>query len=176
MSNQIQNDLSQKYSKSTIVAHWLTALLVFILFPLGKYMARLAPSEKMGLIQIHVILGFLLLGLTLFRLYCLLKKAAPPALKTGSALNDKFIILTHYAFYFLLFGLSISGIATLFSGGYTLAFRTGSPTMIAPNDTIVPLGGHGILAMILLALLVVHITGVIKHYISTQENTLKRIS
>ena len=61
----IKNDLIQKYSKVTIATHWLTALMILILFPLGKYMEGIEPSEKMGLIMIHIALGIIVFALTM---------------------------------------------------------------------------------------------------------------
>ena len=45
------NDLSKKYSRGTIMIHWLTAILILTLFPLGKDMEGLEPIDKMGLIK-----------------------------------------------------------------------------------------------------------------------------
>ena len=51
MKETIQNNLTQKFNKGTIAIHWLTAILILILFPLGKYMEGLEPLEKMGMIK-----------------------------------------------------------------------------------------------------------------------------
>ena len=75
MKDKIQNDLSQKFSKGTIAIHWLTAFLILALFPLGKYMAGLEPSEKMGLIKIHIILGIIVFILTIIRSWLFFKKS-----------------------------------------------------------------------------------------------------
>ncbi len=32
------NDLSKKYNKGIIAIHWITTVLIVVLFPLGKYM------------------------------------------------------------------------------------------------------------------------------------------
>lgn len=175
MKNKIQNDLSQKFSKGTIAIHWLTTLLILALFPLGKYMAGLDPSEKIGLIKIHAILGFIIFALTIIRSWLFFKKPRPEDLNTGSKFNDKLAVWVHNAFYFLLFGLAISGIATLILGGYGDALGSGNSELIKAVDDIPPLKGHGLMALILMLLLALHVIGVIKHYIVTKENTLKRI-
>lgn len=54
---EVKNDLTKKFSKGTIWLHWLIAILILILFPLGKYMEGIEPIDKMNLIKIHVILG-----------------------------------------------------------------------------------------------------------------------
>ena len=175
MKEKIQNDLSQKYGKGTIAIHWITTLLILILFPLGKYMAGLEPSEKMGMIKIHAILGIIVFVLTIIRSWLFFKKPRPADLKTGSKLNDKLAVWIHNLFYFLLFGIAISGIATMVLGGYGDALTGGNPELIVNREEIPPLKAHGILALVMILLLIMHVIGVIKHYILLKENTLKRI-
>ena len=176
MKEQIKNDLTQKYSKGTIAIHWITALLILTLFPLGKYMEGLQPEEKMGLIKIHAILGVLVLILTTVRSFLFFKKKRPDDLKTGSKFNDKLAIWIHNIFYFILFAIAFSGIATMVLGGYGDALQSNNFELIKEQSEIPSLKPHGIMATIMMILLVMHVIGVIKHYIFTKENTLKRIS
>ncbi len=175
MGTTIKNDLTKKFSKGTVVVHWLTALLIIVLFPLGKYMEGIEPAEKMGLIKVHAGLGILVLLLTIFRSYYFFKHERPEDLKTGSKFNDKLAVWIHNIFYFLLFGIAISGIATMILGGYGDALSSGDASLIKPHADILPLKGHGIMALIMMVLLVLHVLGAIKHYVLTKENTLKRI-
>ncbi len=171
----IKNDLSKKFSKGTIAMHWITAILILILFPLGKYMEDLSVSEKMGLIKVHAILGIVVFILTIIRSYLFFKAPRPKDIKTGSKLNDKLAVWIHNLFYFLLFGLSLSGIATMILGGYGEALQSGNYELIKSHSEIPPLKGHSVLALIMMILLFLHVIGVIKHYVLTKENTLKRI-
>ncbi|PCI31010.1 MAG: hypothetical protein COB60_12985 [Flavobacteriaceae bacterium] len=175
MNKDRKNDLTKKFSKGTIITHWLTALLILILFPLGKYMEGLEISEKMGLIKAHAILGILVLILTIIRTVSFFKHQRPVNLKTGSKFNDKLAVWIHNIFYFLLFGIAISGLATMILGGYGEALKTGTIDMIKSHSEIPPLKPHGIMATIMMILLVMHIVGFIKHLIIKKENTLKRI-
>ena len=172
---QIKNDLTQKFSKGTIITHWLTAVLILVLFPMGKYMEDLELSEKMGLIKIHAILGIVVLILTIIRTISYFKNERPTDLRTGSKFNDKLAVWIHNIFYFLLFGIAISGLATTILGGYGEAIKTGNIDSILSTTEITPLKPHGIMATIMMILLVMHIIGVIKHFVLTKENTLKRI-
>jgi len=171
----IKNDLTQKYSKGTIAIHWITAIIILSLFPLGKYMEDLPASEKMGLMKIHAILGIVVFILTIIRSYLFFKTKRPAVIKTGSALNDKLAVWIHNSFYFLLIFISITGMATMFLGGYGDALQSDNFELIKNREEILPLKGHGISAFIMMILLVLHVFGVAKHYISTKENTLKRI-
>ncbi len=172
----INNDLSHKYGKSNIVIHWLTAVLILALFPMGKYMEDSTASEKLGLVKIHAILGIVVFILTIARSYLFFKSKRPDDIKTGSKFNDKLAVWIHNAFYFLLIGISIAGSATLFGGGYVDALKSGNSDLILSKENIAPLKAHGLLATIMIILLVFHVVGVIKHYIMTKENTLKRMS
>lgn len=176
MKTKVQNNLNQKYSKGTIVIHWITALLIITLFPLGKYMSGLETSEKMGLLKVHVILGAVIFFLTLLRSYFFFKSERPDDLQTGSKFNDKLAVWTHNLFYFLLIAIALAGFVVMLLGGHIDALKSGNPELILSKEDIMPLKAHGLLATIMVILLLLHVFGVIKHYFLTKENTLKRIS
>ncbi len=175
MEKAIRNNLTQRYSRGTITIHWLSALLIIILFPLGKYMAGLEPVEKMGMIKIHAALGVLVFILTLIRSWLFFKAPRPADIATGSRINDKLVVWVHNSFYLILLGIAITGIVIMILGGYGDALQNNKPELILSRDQIAPLRGHGILALILMVLLLMHVVGVVKHYLTTGENTLRRI-
>ena len=170
-----KNDLNQKYSKGSVVVHWLTTVLILALFPMGKYMSDIPSNEKATLIAIHAILGMTVFVLTIYRSYLFFKKERPKHLVTGSKLNDKLVVWIHNAFYFLLFIISFSGIGTMILGGYLESLQTGDFSAIKSHSEIPPLEVHEVSSAIMMILLLMHIVGVVKHYIFTKENTLKRI-
>ncbi|MCP4120774.1 MAG: hypothetical protein GY751_03390 [Bacteroidetes bacterium] len=169
------NDLSIKFSKTTRITHGLTALLIIALFPMGKYMSGLDVADKMPLVKLHAILGLFVLVLTIVRSVAFFRHERPADLKTGSKFNDKLAVWIHNIFYFLLFGLAISGIATMIIGGYGEALKSGNVDLVLAHDQVAPLKPHGLMAFLMLVLLVLHVVGVIKHWIIKKENTLKRI-
>ena len=74
-----------EFSKLTRIFHWIRALTIFALIATGFYLAYpfLAPNnftgEPIGFLYAlmrswHLILGFLLIAVTIFRLYLLLTK------------------------------------------------------------------------------------------------------
>ncbi len=172
----VNNDLTQKYSKTSIVIHWLTAVLILTLYPLGKYMEDVLPSEKLGLIKIHAVLGTIVFLVTLFRSYLFFKSKRPEDLKTGSKINDKVAVWIHNTFYFFLILISILGLATMYTGGYIDAITLENSEMIMSKELITPLKAHGFLATLMIILVVLHVLGVVKHYVLTKENALKRMS
>ena len=42
------NDLNQKYSTATIAIHWVSTILILILFPLGKYTSGIEGEDKLS--------------------------------------------------------------------------------------------------------------------------------
>jgi cytochrome b561 len=64
----IKNDLSEKYSKGTIIIHWATLLLILTLIPTGFLMAATKPSEaKLLLLRVYFFVGVTIFTLTLLR-------------------------------------------------------------------------------------------------------------
>ena len=92
----------------------------------------------MGLIKIHAVLGIIILIITVIRSWLFFKAPRPVDIKTGSKFNDKFAVWLHNAFYFLLFGIAISGIATLILGGYGEALNSGNSELIINRSEIPP--------------------------------------
>jgi len=172
---KIKNDLSQKFSKGIILPHWLSAVLILMLFFQGIYMKELEMSEKMGLIKLHANLGSIVLILSIIRTVSLFKTKRPEHLKTGSVINDKLVVWTHRAFYFLIFAILLSGFSTMIIGGYGEALQTGNNELVKAFDEIPPLQPHGIMSFILMILVGMHVVGFAKHLILKKENTLKRI-
>ena len=171
-----KNDMTVKYSKGTIIIHWITALLILILFPLGKYIGGLESEDKLSPLGIHAALGIIVFVLTIIRAYFYFKHPRPPHLKTGYKFNDKLIVWIDNSFYYLIFLISILGILAMINIGYGNAIRTGDISLIKPHDESLLVEGHNLLATILMILFVLHVIGVIKHYILTKENTLRRIT
>lgn len=175
MKNNIENDLSHQYSKWTKIIHWLTTLLIFGLFFLGLSMNELELSEKITLLKPHASLGFLLFVLTIIRSILFFTSKRPAHLKTGSKFNDKLVVGIHNVFYILLLLIGISGTVTIIVGGYGDALGTGDLSLIKPSEELPSLKAHGTLAFLTIGLVAIHIIGVVKHFLLTKENTLKRI-
>ncbi len=172
----VKNDLTQKYDKPTILIHWLTALLILVLFPLGKYVEELEQIEKLEFLKIHVIVGIIVFVLSIYRSYLYFKSPRPPHLKTGSEFNDKLIIWVHNIFYILLFLIPVTGIVALITTGYGEAVFARDISLVKPHKGSIPLETHEILSTIMMIVFALHVIGVIKHKILTKENTIKRIS
>lgn len=70
----------------------------------------------------------------------------------------------------------MSGIATMIVGGYGDALGANDWQLIKDSELLPSLKAHATLSYLMMVLVVMHVIGVIKHYLMTKENTLKRIS
>lgn len=173
---KITNDLSKKYSKPIIRIHWISLVFILALIPSGLIMADMKNSSgKLLLYRLHLLWGFNVFILTLFRCWFFFKSPRPPKLETGSRFHNKLVLVIEYSFYWVLILLSVSGISTILSTGLFEIIRNGNYNNFTRLDHVAPLAAHRILAKILFGLLLAHIVGVINHYITRKENTLKRI-
>lgn len=177
METRIKNNLSEKYSKGTIIIHWLSFVLILALIPVGFIMSNMEnDGTKLILLRVHIIAGVLVFILTLFRVWFFFKHKRPSKLQTGSWLHDKLIIWLENSFYFILILLSTSGLATVIFGNFAEAIQNNDASLLSQTVEVPPLMAHKALAFILIILLIAHVGGVINHYIKTKENTLKRIT
>jgi len=176
MQTTVKNNLSEKYSKGTIVIHWLSLLLILGMIPIGSIMADLpAGPEKIQLYKVHFILGNLIFLLTLLRTWFFFKKPRPAKLETGSSFHNKLVIWIEYSFYWVLIFLALSGIITNITAELGEAVMTGDYNLLPTDMDFPSLEVHEILVKLLIALLIAHVLGVIMHYLRHKENTLKRI-
>lgn len=177
METTIKNNLTEKYSKPTIIIHWLSFLLIIALIPVGFIMSDMENGEtKLLLLRVHLFSGILVFILTLLRVWFFFKHKRPSKLQTGSWLHDKLIVWLENSFYFILILLSFSGIGTVVFGNFAEAIQNGDASLLPQINDIPPAMAHKALAIILIIILLGHIGGVVNHYIKTKENTIKRIT
>lgn len=172
MKAKVKNDLSQKFSKGTIWTHWISALLIIILILASLKIAGFEKFTRHTIVKIHLFIGSAVILFTILRTIFFFKDKQPEHLRTGSKFVDKLAVWNHYSFYILLFALSISGIMIIVNGHYIDFAKSGNIELITKTSA---LKYHVLFALLVVLMLLLHLLGVIKHYIFTKENTLKRI-
>lgn len=172
----MKNNLKQKFNRLTIWTHWLSAIFIIIIILLSLNLIGYNSTERSTVVWIHIVLGSLIFVFTIIRVYLLFYAKQPNHLKTGSKFNDKLVIWNHYLLYALLAVISITGIMVFIKGNYLEFILSGSIDILKPQNEIPSLKYHVLTVLFLLLLFIMHILGVLKHYIITKENTLKRIS
>ncbi len=155
-----------KYPLSMRVLHWLTALLFIPMLAGGYFALRPMASDdplKLDALMYHMAVGVLVVTLTLIRLVLRWRTAHPE--NTGLAL------WVHRAFYALIFLMPVSGFTMVFSVRLNdIVFARNGAALPADMSTITGHWYHGLFALGLTVLIVLHIAGAFK-----DRATIKRM-
>ena len=159
------------YSGTAKLLHWLVALCVLTIIPVGFWMNMEGPYQNQ-LFNLHKSLGVLILGLMIVRIaYRLL--AGAPAAEPGIARWQKAISsAVHGILYILLIGLPIAGYIANSAYG-----ANGTPTPFFGLFELPPIVGpkeelsksifsvHKIVGWVVGGLVVLHIGGAMMHFL-----------
>jgi cytochrome b561 len=179
--------------------HWWVAALVLLQLPLGFYMMWRA-DEMPGvndkgeavkgvfngvvdggftdtLFSSHKTLGLAIFALVLMRLIYLLTHGAPaPDPSVPGALKGV-SHLTHWLLYLLLIAVPIGGYIGISYGGYLDVFGVHLPAVTPKDDKAAEwfFGWHGLAAEGILALVALHVIGVIYHKVVRKDRVAERM-
>ena len=166
-----------KYPKAMIIIHWLTVVLLILVFARGKALEGLDFSaENISTFRAHAIPGMLLLILTLIRLFIKNKHKnnMPKEIEYYSAGHKLIVNTVSKLIYVLLIITPLIGFMMIFKTG-ALAYDFGGefPTGATFNETLEVL--HKVFVFSLLGIVVLHVAGVVIYKIKTGENLVKRM-
>ena len=169
-----------RYTQPAIGLHWLIALIVFMLFPVGLYMADLPVSPtKLKLYSYHKWAGVTVFALALLRVWWRATHAAPPLPASMPRWQQAFAHATHHLLYLLLFAIPLSGwLMSSAKGFQTVYFGVlPIPDLLAKNKE---LGEqlevvHMLLNYTMAALLAAHIAAALKHHFVDRDDILTRM-
>ncbi len=172
-----------RFTGTAVGLHWLAALLIFVNFPLGLYMADLHLSPlKLRLFSYHKSIGVTVFLLTLARLLWRLGHPAPPLPATIPAWQRRAALGVEHTLYLLVFVIPLSG--------WLMSSALGMPTVylaipalqlpdLLPKDKA--LGElledvHSALNWTMAALLVLHVGAALKHHFVERSDLLIRMA
>lgn len=195
------NETVQKYSKSAIILHWLTALIILSLFGLGWYMAELpqkgpkstsldlfdlgiytmqfseAISSRTFYFNLHKSLGITLLLVIAIRLFVRIRKGSPAFPASMREWEVKFAEITHKILYVLMLAVPLLGVATAVYSKYGIKWF--GLQLVAGLDNAglrdIYKEGHEIVGWILLAVIVLHVAAAIKHKVIDKDDIMERM-
>ena len=169
-----------RYSKVAITLHWLMALMI-VGNLLGGFLHDFVPRENgqralvMGL---HMSFGLTIIALTLVRLGWRLANP-PPALPTYFTAGERLLAkAAHWGFYIAMLALPFTG--------WALTNRNDRPLMYFGLFEVPKFGLdkvtardfgeiHETLAWVMVALLALHVVGIIKHLVMDRDNLMPRM-
>ncbi|CAM2857843.1 cytochrome b [Vibrio rarus] len=168
-----------KLSRTTIVMHWLTGLSFMGVFIVGLIMAEMERGpDKSFLMGYHKSIGAIILAIALLRIIWRLKEGTLPSLGTSAPWQEKMAHAVHGILMLATLAMPISGIAMSAGGGRAVDIFGWE--IISKGDKIEwlqELGStvHHSAVNILIAVLVLHIIGAIKHHVIDKDRTITRM-
>ena len=173
-----------RYSPIARTLHWITAIAVFVMIPVGLMMSyrgnvlNLWDGLTNGLYSAHKLLGFLLLWLTVGRLLYRLLHGAPPDEPTLEWWQKAGSHLVHWLLYGLLLVVPLLGwIGVSLYPALSIFDLFDLPALAKPDEPTARrvLGIHGTLALALGALAILHIAAALHHRFIRKDGVLRRM-
>ena len=171
--------MTKKYTNTFSAIHWIhAAILIFILIGATLNLPDLpAKGGDLSPFKGHMILGIVASILTVIRLLMLWKQPTLKPLDMG-AFRETLVRWNHRLIYLFLILTGASGLATANSTnlGEVVIFGNNPSVYNGPDGITATLGSvHSASAYILMALIAMHVAGVIFYMIKSKENILGRV-
>lgn len=148
--------------------HWLMALMIISLLAVGIYMHDLPKEDEMRstLYMAHKASGMIILFLFAARILWRLTHK-PPSLDRYSEKVRKVANAVHISLYLFMFSIPLSGYLMSTFHGYPVNFfgLFKFPLIVGKNESMAEFfaEAHEYMAFALIAILVLHIAGAVKH-------------
>jgi cytochrome b561 len=114
--------------------------------------------------------------LLILRLVTRTRSTHPPHAETGNAMLDRIGRWTHWGFYVLIAGMVLTGLATALGAGLFPIVYGGSAETLPPELANLPQrAAHGVIAILLVALIGLHVAAAIYHQIVLKDGLLRRM-
>lgn len=175
------SDTREKLSGATIGLHWIIAIGMIGMVAFGLYIDDLPRGEsKSALVQIHKSIGVVILVLATWRLWRRVRIGMPPHVGMLTVLEETTAKITHAFLLFATLAMPLSGIALSIGSArpiniFGLPFI---PQILATkNEALASAAGgtHAILGKVIIAAIVLHIIGALKHSLADKDGTMKRM-
>lgn len=169
-----------KYPLGIRILHWLMALIIIGLLCVGLYMTGMSKDDPLRgtLYMLHKSFGVIILVLFFVRLLWRLGAGVPALPDVIPAAERNAAHLGHYALYLFMIGMPLSGFIMSQAGSYPVVFfGITLPRLMEKNPPIGKLMDtiHDYGAYTLIALLCLHVAGVVFHRVKERVNLLQRM-
>jgi cytochrome b561 len=173
-----------RYGLVSRFLHWAMALLILVMIGIGAYMTELAREDPLRaqLYSMHKAVGVTILGLAIIRILWILV-SRPPVMP--AALQRWEVVLaksTVGLLYLLMLATPVAGYLMSNTGGKPVSYfgLFELPVLMGENHDLHEAleEVHGILAFTILALVVLHVAGALKHRFMDKDpdaDVLKRM-
>ncbi|MEM7444399.1 MAG: cytochrome b/b6 domain-containing protein [Pseudomonadota bacterium] len=165
-----------RYGAVAVTLHWVSALLILALVVSGFRADALSDaSGKAALLSLHVPLGVTVLVLTLLRLaWWAVADRKPPGIAMPRW-QDRASRLVHLLFYVVILGTAASGVAMIALSGAAPILLGNSAAPLPNFHDFTPRAPHGVGALALIALFVLHAGAALYHHFVKRDGLLVRM-
>ncbi|TVP72733.1 MAG: cytochrome b [Rhodobacteraceae bacterium] len=169
-----------RYSNTTRVLHWVSAIMILSTIPIGAIMLRegLERSTQDLLFILHKNGGVIIFALVLARLAWRLVSPPPPLPASIPDWQHRAARLGHMALYAMLVVMSVSGYVRVRAGGFPVEMldAIGAPTLVPRSEALADFAQsvHGYARFVLVALIVVHVGAALMHMVR-RDGVMRRI-
>jgi len=167
----------QKYTKKFALIHWIHAILLALLLIGAQASLPNLPETGGDLspFKMHIIMGVIAMLLLFVRLYMLKNEEK---IKIYDNSKQLLVDWNHRLIYIMIFIVALSGmvVAKLSNLGSVALFGNDASNYTGVTPTIETFATvHSVGAKILMALIIVHIIGVVLYIIQTKEKIIKKM-
>lgn len=170
-----------RYTTTAIVFHWVVAILVFALIGLGLTMTEIPKGtpDRAWYYNLHKSIGVTTALLVLARLWWRAKNPPPSLQASMPGWEVQAANISHALLYLCLIVMPLSGFAATQFTKYGVKFfgLFTIPPMGWEDKTIYDLlqGVHGVTAVLLISLVVIHVLAAFKHLLINRNNVFQRM-
>ncbi len=175
-----------QFGSVTRTLHWLTALLILSAIPLGLIANQLpATAESIGLkaqlFSLHKTIGIAAFAVALARILWALGQAHPVPLHPDRRVEITLAAAVHWMLYISLVAVPLSGWIhhAALSGFAPILWPLGQGLPMVPKSEIVAAvfgTTHWVFTKLLVASLLLHVAGAVKHHLIDRDATLGRMT
>jgi cytochrome b561 len=160
--------------------HWLIVALIIVQVTLGNIASDLPVGvKKLAMFARHKSVGITILGLAVLRLLWRWLNPTPALPTTLKPYERTLAGLTHFGLYLLLFAMPLTGWMMTSARGFPVSWFGfwQLPDFVPKNDTLynVMKETHDTLALLLYAIVFVHVAAALKHHFLLKDNVLRRM-
>ena len=170
-------------AKSEIILHWLVGLGMIALIGVGLYMSR---NEVYSLYPIHKSVGVILFVVIALRAVIRLRKGWPSPTSTGKPWEHKLARVMHWVLIIGTLAMPLSGMMDAVMAGRGLSVfgaelvasnmgASGQPVAINAALSDAASAVHGLFGKVLIAVILLHVVGALKHHVVDRDVTLRRM-
>lgn len=169
---------SARYNRVQVFVHWLIAVMILLMIGLGLYMVELPKQSELPsgeesvrafYFLLHKSLGITAAVFIVLRVFWRLTHKAPPLPDSISKWQQKAAGAVHGLLYLLLIAMPLSGyMQSTYSKYSTKFWGVKLPRLTEADQGMREFhsGIHEYLALLLIALIVIHLAAVAKHHLT----------